>query len=77
VEASESADFNLAAGSKGADDAVKYGANDNVGFLLGQLNGLVWLGKPLRSDRPGHLAHTRCITKKSNTVLLGAPDASL
>ena len=41
VEASESADFNLVAGSQGTDDAVKYGANDDVGFLPGHLNGLV------------------------------------
>jgi hypothetical protein len=33
VESSESPDFNLVAGSQGTDDAVQYGANDNVGFL--------------------------------------------
>jgi hypothetical protein len=26
---------------------------------------------------PGHLAHLRCITKKSSTLLPGAPEASL
>src|SRR6516164_7601083 len=33
VEASESADFNLVPGSQGTDDAVEYGANDNIGFF--------------------------------------------
>jgi hypothetical protein len=69
VEASESADFHLVAGSKSADDAVKYGADDDVGFLLGQLNDLV---NPFGQIGPGHLAHSRCITKESNTVLLVA-----
>jgi hypothetical protein len=65
MEASESADFHLVAGSQGADDAVKYGANDDVGFLLWQLNGLTNL---FCQVSPGHLAHPRCITKKSNTM---------
>jgi hypothetical protein len=43
MEASESADFHLVAGSKGSDYAVKYGANDGVGVLLAQLNDLVHL----------------------------------
>jgi hypothetical protein len=65
VEASESADFNLVPGSQRTDDAVKYGANDDVGFLPGCLNGLVNLFGQIG---PGHLAHLRCITKKGNTV---------
>src|ERR1039457_5829457 len=36
VEASESADFNLIASSQGTDDAVKYGANDDVGLVPGK-----------------------------------------
>jgi hypothetical protein len=61
MEASESADFHLVAGSQGADDAVKYGANDDVGFLLWQLNGLTNLFCQIS---PGHLAHPRCITEE-------------
>jgi hypothetical protein len=52
VEASESADFNFVAGSHGTDDAVKYGADDNVGFLLGQLSGLT---NRFSQISPGHL----------------------
>jgi hypothetical protein len=70
VEPSESADFNLVAGSQGMDDAVKYGANDGVGFLPGHLGGLTNLFSQVS---PGHQAHPRCITKKSITVFLGAP----
>jgi len=70
VEPSESADFNLVAGSQGTDDAVKYGANDGVGFLPGHLGGLTNLFSQIS---PGHLAHPRCITKKGITVFLGAP----
>src|SRR5450759_719099 len=66
VEASESADFHLVAGSKGADDAVKYGANDDGGFLPGDLNGVVNL---VGQIGPGHRAHLRCITKESSTLL--------
>jgi hypothetical protein len=55
VKASESADFNLVAGSQGADDTVKYGANDDVGFLPGHLKGLMNLFGQIGS---GHLAHT-------------------
>src|ERR1019366_5872449 len=33
VEASESPDLNLVPGSQGTDDAVKYGADDEVGVL--------------------------------------------
>jgi hypothetical protein len=61
VEASESADFNLVAGSQGTDDTVKYGANDDFGFLPGHLNGLMNLFGQIGS---GHLAHLRWITKK-------------
>jgi hypothetical protein len=68
MEASESADFHLVAGSQSADDTVKYGANDDVGFLLWQLNGLTNFFSQIGS---GHLAHPRCITKKSNTASLG------
>jgi hypothetical protein len=70
VEASESADFNLIANSQGTDDAVKYGANDDVGFLPGHLGGLTNLFSKIS---PGHLAARRCITKESITVFLGAP----
>src|ERR1019366_1646445 len=69
VETSESADFNLVAGSQGTDDAVKYGADDDVGFLPGHPNGSVNLFGQIG---PGHLAHLRCITKKSITALPGA-----
>ena len=65
MEASESADFHLVAGSQSADDTVKYGANDDLGFLLWQLNGLTNFFSQIS---PGHLAHPRCITKQSNTV---------
>src|SRR5260370_33913480 len=41
VEASESADLNLVPGSQGTYDAFKYGTNDDVGFLQGNLNGSV------------------------------------
>jgi hypothetical protein len=68
AEASESADFHLVAGSQSVDDTVKYGANDDVGFLLWQLNGLTNFFSQIS---PGYLAHPRCITKKSNTVSLG------
>jgi hypothetical protein len=64
MEASESADFHLVAGSQSADDAVKYGANDDVGFLLWQLKSVTNFFSQIS---PGHLAHPRCITKKSNT----------
>jgi hypothetical protein len=55
VEASESAYFNLVTGSQGTDDTVKYGANDDVGFLPGHLNGLMNLFGQIGSDQ---LAHT-------------------
>jgi hypothetical protein len=74
AETSESADFNLVAGSQGTDDAVKYGANDDVGFLPGHLGGLTNLFNQIS---PGHLAHPRCITKESITLFLGALGASL
>jgi hypothetical protein len=70
VEASESADFNLVPGLQGMDDAVKYGANDGVGFLVGHFNGLVNRFGQIGS---GHLAHPRCITKKSNTAFIWCP----
>jgi hypothetical protein len=41
AEAAESADFNPVAGSQGTDDAVKDGADDDVGFLQRNPNGLV------------------------------------
>ena len=63
VEASESADFNPLARSQGTDDTVKYGANDGVAFLPRHLNGLTNLFGQIG---PGHLAHPRSITKKSN-----------
>jgi len=69
VEASEAADFNLIAGSQGTDDAVEYGADDDVGFLQGHPNGLV---KLFGQIGPGHMAHLRRITKKSITGLPGA-----
>ena len=65
LETSESTNFNLVAGSQCADDAVKYGANNDVGLLYGQLNGLA---NPFGQIRSGHLEHSRCITKQSNTV---------
>jgi hypothetical protein len=65
MESPESADFNLVAGSQGADDAVKYGADDDIGFLVGQLDGLANL---FGHVGPGHLAHLLCIPKKSITV---------
>ena len=71
MESSESADFNLVAGSQRTDDAVKYGADDNVGFLPGHLNGVANL---VGQIGPGHLARPHRITKKSITVFLGAPD---
>src|ERR1039457_5567267 len=74
MEASESADFNLVAGSQGADDAVEYGADDDVGFLVGQLNGLVNL---FGQFGPGHLSRPRCITTKSITWLTVCPGRPL
>lgn len=59
VEASESADFNFVVGSQGPDDAVKYGAHDDVGFLQEHPNGLVNLFGQIGS---GHQAHSRRIT---------------
>src|SRR5207249_4513566 len=61
AEASESPDLNLVAGSQGTDDAVKYGANDDVGLPPGHLNGLIQL---LGQIGPSHLAHPLFITKK-------------
>jgi hypothetical protein len=55
VEASESADFNLVAGSQSTDDTVKYGTNDDVGFLAGYLYGLINLFGQIGSL---HLAYT-------------------
>ena len=72
VEPSESADLNLAPSSQSTNDAVKYGGHDGVRFLEGHPNGLVNLFGQIGS---GHLAHPRRITKKSITVLPGAPDA--
>jgi hypothetical protein len=72
VEASESADLDLVPGSQGTDDAVKYGTDDDVGFLPGHPNGLINL---LGQIGPGHLEHPRRITKKSITTLRGALDA--
>ena len=72
VKASEPAEFNLIVGSQGLDDAVKYGADDDFGFLQGQPNGVVNLFGQIG---PGHLAHTRRITKESITPLPGTPDA--
>lgn len=46
------------------DDTVKYGADDGVGFLPGNTNGLTNL---LGQIGPGHLARPRSITKKSST----------
>ena len=65
VEASEAADLNLIARPQGSDDAVEYGADDGVGFLQGQPDSLI-----NRSGQigPGHLEHSRCITKKVNTA---------
>src|ERR1019366_8660299 len=65
VEASESPDLNLVPGSQGTDDAVKYGADDEVGVLQGHPNGLVNL---FGQVGPDHLAHPRRITKKSITA---------
>ena len=70
VESSESADFNLVPGSQRTDDAVKYGANDDVGFLPGQRSGLTNLFSQIS---PGHLEHPGCITKKSIEVCLRSP----
>jgi hypothetical protein len=66
----ESTDFNLVAGSQGPDDAVKYGANDNVSFFPGQLGSVANLLSQISS---GHLEHPGCITKESITAFLGAP----
>jgi len=65
VKTSESANFNLVAGSQCADDAVKYGTNNDVGFLHRQLNGLA---NPFGQIRSGHLVHPRYFTKQSNTL---------
>ena len=40
MEGSESADFNFFVRSQGADDTVKYAANDDVGLLPGHLQRL-------------------------------------
>jgi len=74
VESSESADFNLVPGSQRTNDAIKYGANDNVGFLSGQLSGLT---NRFCQISPGHLEHPDCITEKSITAFLCAPDAHI
>src|ERR1019366_8868930 len=71
VEASEAADLNLIVRPQGSDDAVKYGADDDVGFLQGQPDSLV---NRFGQIGPGHLEHSRCITKKVNTAATpGAP----
>jgi hypothetical protein len=67
AEASESADLNLIPRSQGTDDAVKYGADDVVGFLQGHPNRLVNLSGQIG---PRHLAYPRCITKKSTTSVI-------
>jgi hypothetical protein len=54
VEASESPDFNLIAGSHGTDDTVEYGAHDGVAILPGHTNGLKNLFGQIG---PGHLVH--------------------
>src|ERR1019366_777927 len=72
MEASESAELDLVPGSQGTDDAVKYGTDDDVGFLPGHPNGLINLFGQIG---PGHLEHPRRITKKSITALPGALDA--
>jgi|NGEPerStandDraft_6_1074524.scaffolds.fasta_scaffold21279_3 hypothetical protein len=74
VESSESADFNLVPGSQRTDDAIKYGANDNIGFLSGQLSGLT---NRFCQIGPGHLEHPDCITEKSITVFLCTQDAGI
>jgi hypothetical protein len=51
VKAAESADFDLVPGPQGTDDAVKYGANDQFGFLPGYPNGLVHLFRQIGSCR--------------------------
>ena len=55
VEGPESTNFNFVPGSKGTDDAVEYSANDDVGFLPGQLNGLINLFGQIC---PGHLVYS-------------------
>src|SRR5260370_1141302 len=65
-------DGTLVPSSESTNGAVKYGGHDLVGFLQGRPNGLV---NPFRQIGSGHLAHPCSITKKSITVLPGAPDA--
>ena len=65
VEASESPDFNLVLGSQSADDAVKYGANEDVGFLHRHPNSLANL---IGQIGPSHLAPRRRITKEYHSV---------
>ena len=65
VEASESPDFNLVPGSQSANDAVKYGANEDVGFLHRHPNSLA---NPIGQIGPSHLAPRRRITKEYHSV---------
>jgi hypothetical protein len=60
--------------SHGTDDAIKYSADDAVGFLQGHPNGLVTLFDQIG---PGHLGHNpRRLAKKNIAALCGTPDAS-
>src|ERR1039457_3305356 len=65
VEASESTDLNLVPRSQGTDDAVKYGTDDDVGFLPGHPKGLInFFGQ----IGPGHLERPHRVTKEYNSV---------
>ena len=74
LEVAESADFNLIPGSQSSHDAVKYDADEGVGFLPRHPNGSANL---FAQTYPGHLVHPRRITKKSITGLPGARAAEL
>jgi hypothetical protein len=74
AKASESADFNLVAGLQSTGNAIKYDANDDVGFLPGHLNGLANIFGQIG---PRHLARPRFITKESITILRGDPNTGL
>jgi hypothetical protein len=73
VEAPESADFNLIAGSQGTHDAVKYTAHNDVRLLPGHLNGA---GNLFGKIGPGHLTRPRFITQSVSRYSLIASAAS-
>jgi hypothetical protein len=69
METSESPDFNLVPGWQSADDAVKYGADEGVGFLHRHRHGFANL---IGQIGPSHLAPRRRTTKEYHRASLTA-----